>query len=637
MNIRIALATAVAIALLPAAGDARTLRWRALEVDARLEASGELSIRERHTMVFDGDWNGGERTFRSAPGQRFVFKSISRVDPVTGKKTRLVESDPPSRVDQYAWAGPEQLRWRVRRPSDPPLRDRELIYDIEYALRYVLLQDGDVYRLDHDFAFPNRTADIERLTVSLELDPMWSVVPEGTSLTFEREDVPPGESARGQFSFRYGAATVPKFAATTASPIESEPATQTATGSVAVPALERPLDSWLISVGIFAVFLVVSRLAVNRFIAAERSIGRYETVAPSRSWLNQNILTQRPEVVGAAWDSVTSEAEAAALIALMIMEGKLSQSRGPGEPMLSLLVDRASLSDYERAFIDRLFIAGDRITPSKLKSHYASTGFSPSAALKVPLGREAERLVGSPPFLFACLTGIVGMMVTFNLLPGIGVAANDQIAGFVGAIGAIALAVTVIMASFYRSRLYDEKGARALALPATLFAMLAILARNPVIGALFTVFAFLFILFAFWIGRWNGTPEQLRNYINFRRAREFFAGLLERGERIEESWVPYILALGLGTELDRWSVAAPQRATGQWTSTDTPSGVSPSRFSGGGGTFGGAGATGGWAQGISSFASGISAPSSGRSSSGFSSGGSSGGGSRSGGGGGGGW
>jgi hypothetical protein len=642
-------AALVAVLLLTFAADARTLRWRALDVHAKIEASDELSIRERHTMVFDGDWNGGERTFRSVPGQEFVFRGISRVDPATGAKRALSENSPPSRVDEYAWAGPGQLRWRVRLASDPPLRNRELVYEIEYALRYVLLQDGDVYRLDHDFAFANRDSNIEQVNVALELDPIWSVVPDGTSLTFTRQNVPPGETVRGQFAFRYGAEGVPQHVtfpgsqAARAAQIEETPA-----APAAPPLPPRSLNDWLVNLSVFAVFLVVSRIALNRFIARERSAGRYEAVEAGRAWLTQHILSQRPEVVGAAWDNTTGEAEVSALIAVMTMEGKLSQTRESGEPVLRLLVDRGTLSEYERRFVEKLFIAGDRITPSKLKLHYSKTGFNPSATLKVPLAREAERLVGRRPLLFACLTGIIGLVVAFNILPAVGIAANDPLASFVGTVGALALAATVIIASMYRSRLHREKGARAIAIPATLFAFLAILARSPFVAGIFTIAALVYVAIALRIARWTGTPEQLRNYMNFRRAREYFADLLKRRERIEDAWVPYILALGLGTELDRWSVAAPHVSTvgavmprGSHGSSDASPGTSGSPFGGGGGAFGGGGATGGWAKGISSFAAGISAPSSsgGRSSSGFSSGGSSGGGgsSSSGGGGGGGW
>ena len=37
----------------------RQLSWQPLAVEARLDAEGFLWVRESHTMVFTGDWNGG--------------------------------------------------------------------------------------------------------------------------------------------------------------------------------------------------------------------------------------------------------------------------------------------------------------------------------------------------------------------------------------------------------------------------------------------------------------------------------------------------------------------------------------------------------------------------------------------------
>jgi len=45
------------------------LHWDALEVEVRLDAGGVLDVAERHTRVFTGDWNGGERVFNVRPRQ----------------------------------------------------------------------------------------------------------------------------------------------------------------------------------------------------------------------------------------------------------------------------------------------------------------------------------------------------------------------------------------------------------------------------------------------------------------------------------------------------------------------------------------------------------------------------------------
>ena len=55
----------------------RTLRWENVAVAAHLDRNGQLQVDEVQTMVFTGDWNGGERTFTVRRGQ-FSFTSLSR-------------------------------------------------------------------------------------------------------------------------------------------------------------------------------------------------------------------------------------------------------------------------------------------------------------------------------------------------------------------------------------------------------------------------------------------------------------------------------------------------------------------------------------------------------------------------------
>src|SRR5215471_21207398 len=58
----------------------RELHWDALDVEAHLNADGGLDVIERHTMVFTGEWNGGERVFNVRPRQKFEFVGLERVD-----------------------------------------------------------------------------------------------------------------------------------------------------------------------------------------------------------------------------------------------------------------------------------------------------------------------------------------------------------------------------------------------------------------------------------------------------------------------------------------------------------------------------------------------------------------------------
>ena len=59
------------------AGRRRELHWDALDVEAHLNADGVLEVIERHTMVFTGDWNGGERVFNVRPRQSWSSSAWS--------------------------------------------------------------------------------------------------------------------------------------------------------------------------------------------------------------------------------------------------------------------------------------------------------------------------------------------------------------------------------------------------------------------------------------------------------------------------------------------------------------------------------------------------------------------------------
>jgi hypothetical protein len=68
----------------------RELRWDALDVKARLAANGMLDVTERHTMIFTGDWNGGERVFNVRPRQNLEFISLERIEENTGSVGEVV-------------------------------------------------------------------------------------------------------------------------------------------------------------------------------------------------------------------------------------------------------------------------------------------------------------------------------------------------------------------------------------------------------------------------------------------------------------------------------------------------------------------------------------------------------------------
>src|SRR5262245_66581654 len=77
----------------------RELHWDALDVDAHLDAAGVLDVTERHTMVFTGDWNGGERVFNIRGRQKLELIDLQRLDPETGSLHALQQTSRPNNVD----------------------------------------------------------------------------------------------------------------------------------------------------------------------------------------------------------------------------------------------------------------------------------------------------------------------------------------------------------------------------------------------------------------------------------------------------------------------------------------------------------------------------------------------------------
>ena len=85
-----------------ASAQPRTLRWARLAVTAHLDADGRLHVQERHSIVFDGDWNGGERIFRGTLENAMHLGRVSRVDE-SGALVNLHEDKDLSGVDAFAW------------------------------------------------------------------------------------------------------------------------------------------------------------------------------------------------------------------------------------------------------------------------------------------------------------------------------------------------------------------------------------------------------------------------------------------------------------------------------------------------------------------------------------------------------
>ena len=638
-----ALSVLLALSLPRIALAQRDLHWDRLDVEARLDAAGRLHVTETQSMVFTGYWNGGERTFNVRPPQMLSFTGISRV--AAGGLLDLRENRTLSSVDDYAWTDARTLRWRSRLLTDPPFARTAMTYVLRYQLSRILVRNGDEYRLDYDFAFPDRAGTIDRFNLRLALDSAWQPLT-GIQEVYATSGLEPGRGFVLTIPLRFTGAGEPEA---------------------------RGLSPRIIAIAV-AVVLGATVLAVLAFFAREESHGRFVPVTTGHidsGWIAEHIIKYPAEVVGAAWDESVGSPEVVALIARLVGEGKLeSEVAPPGgktSMTLRLKADRSALEGHERTLVDALFFDGRRETSTEdVRAHYRATGFDPLAVIRPELedrvrvlleAGDAPRLIG--PLSVAWFLVCAGLLWTawyrgeteafLPLFVGIGALV---VAGLARGTGVI-----------FRSRMdWGRRAALLCLLPALAVAAATAVFLWQYVGKgvvdLLALTLIAIVGLALWVtynairglqSRTSRTAVAVRK--NLTAAREFFSDELRRPHSaLRDEWYPWLLALGLGKEADDWSTRGvstddADRRFGREPSSGYTSasghGEVASRdgwsgFGGGGSGSGGGGAA--WSVAAVGMAAPVSAPQTASSdtSSGHSSG-SGGGGGSSGGGGGGGW
>jgi uncharacterized membrane protein YgcG len=326
-----------------------------------------------------------------------------------------------------------------------------------------------------------------------------------------------------------------------------------------------------------------------------------------------------------------------------------------------------TVKDYENNLLAKLFCNRSRETSTKIiREHYSGTGFNPSTevgqainyqlgdipgwnepAYHVRTGRDIALIAAALVAMFATATLAGGSsdvaIAVFSAIAGVIVCIAAPIAGFMNSRAVTGIAARVIVVLVFLSPLF------------LLFAILALSGLTLHALAFFAtgLWALAISYFAFDMLRTRESPQRIaiRKKL-FAAKRWLIAQLHTARPLLHDDWLPHIIALGLGKNVDRWFRAHGAPSAADWTDTAstssssssstsfaTPAAPSSTQWTGGGGSFAGGGATGGWAMAATAMAVGVSPPSTSSSSSGSYSGGSSGdsGGSSSGGGSMGGW
>jgi hypothetical protein len=624
----------------PATAQTKELHWQSLDVRAHLDADGALHVRETQAIVLDGDWNGGERRFSIRDGQRLRFERLIEKG-ASGNTIRELRRGDLDHIGEFRWFDGRVLRWRTRMPDDPPFRDALRIYELDYVVAGVLLRQGGRYFLDHDFAFPDRSGIIEHLHGELTFDPSWR--PLNTfEASFDVDSLPPGQGAVRSAALEY-----------------------VGTGHPLAQGEVRAAPGWIADLGcVILVALVLAGAIV--VIRRERERGRFEPLDSPDSidaaWLGENLLRYRPEDVGAAWDGDISTHEVMAILARMSQAGQLTSEVKPRGWWifkthvlhLKLLVAADSLPPTDRALARKLFFDGQTTDTDRIRSHYRSRGFDPTAVIRKYVKPRAETIVGRdearPSWYWKLSAGLIGAGV---LLVAVGAFLEPGTAALITMVALGIVGSMIIAVQFARA--YRNAPSARLRPVLVVFVLVGgilwglrwALHRPDItviecLGAVLLASGMLDVLLIAFLCR--RSTDDLRRRRRLQAARNYFQReLREPSPRLDDAWLPYLLAFGLGPDVDRWFKVSGVAATGS-SSSGFSSGSSghtslhgtSAWTGGGGGTFSGAGSSGSWVSAVSTLAAGVSAPSSGGGSSGGGSGGGGGGGS-SGGGGGGGW
>ncbi len=624
----------------PALTQGKSLFWRDITVQAELDSTGRLHIREQQTLVFTGKWKGGERKFFIRPGHKMQFESVSRLER-DGYETPLTRGSL-GLVDRWSYNGKSSIRWRSRLPSDPPFNSTPITYVLRYSISNILVPVGNGYLLNHDFCFTERSGVVKKFTLKLTFDSVWKSAP----VTIVRQDIPPGHGVIYKQKLSFSGTGVPA--------VYSPPGTGP---NVSKQSSVTPAPIWLLLLCLVLLFVFILWRAVL-FFRWERSLNRFaplpKTEAVTAEWLTREVLSHKPEVVGATWDKTTSTPEVAAVLARLVLEGKMKSTLAPytlplfnislpfvpPDLHLELLVDRKSFTGYESELIEGLFVDHSASTSTrKIREYYRKnrTTFNPVGKLKGPMVKMMKKLTGDGvrssgySWVPTVLLAVVGF---FILLVNAFYHKNEfipvQLAGMfyivfcwmIALVNAVNYKRSVVYLGWLLTMLFFAES--------LLLVGFTVLFIFPVSTLL--LLGFLCLALAAVNNSINfAESAESREGVAFRRrlaaGRNFFVTELQREKpEILDEWFPYLLAFGLGRDVDHWfhryGIVRRSSHTMGYSGGSSSSGG----FTGGGGVFGGGGASGSWSAAVGSFAGSSSASSSGGGGVGGSSGGGGGGG-----------
>jgi hypothetical protein len=376
--------------------------------------------------------------------------------------------------------------------------------------------------------------------------------------------------------------------------------------------------------------LVVAALLIFAWLRRGRDAmlaeSRRESAPPSpeqidQEWLERHVFSLTPELVGALYDRRVAWPEVAALVARMSGESKLASrvatgAQGWSNLELWLLVDRQELLGYERELVESLFFAERTTSGAAVQEAYRSVGFDPAAILRRHLKAACDDLLGARPvFTWPLRLALAASALAFGaaIVLGASGAPSVCVAAVLAALGPLTASRLAARRRRDPRREGAETGAFAVCAGASAVALGALIAAWPSLGTLEVIgFAGFGLVGSALTARIVGSRESARGLAlrrNLLTARQYFATELARSEpRIQDEWLPYLIALDLKGAVDHWylafgrveTAARQERLAEQRASREAAGAASDPAWTGGAGAYGGVGAAGAWIAATSS-------------------------------------
>lgn len=545
------------------ASPAGTVTWKSVGVTATLAPDGSLDITERHDVIYSGDWDFAQRRFAAGFLQKLDFAGVWRLNPSNATPVRLAFGSPdvPGRL---SWVNSWTLRWRLPPVSGTAPKNREEQYIYKFRWRNILRRRNGVYHLDHDFAFPGRGGTIEIFTLKANLTPVWQAQ-QGFAPAQTAGPLAADQGFPVHWTLRYLPPGAPR-------------------GVLADPNFSVQYGIWLLLViGTICLYLI--------YQLSENALGRFiHPTAPARideAWLGRHIFHLRPEEVSAIWSCRVGPAEAAALLTRLAAEEKLAVRPAGNQPFARdimtarLLAPRSAFAGYERDLVEALLPGGQ--PESDTKHLRARTGVITGLAFRENLSSSIQSRPGfskrspSPSSLPIFAFGILSLVFLL-------VAMISQPEEIVLIIGFLFLGLLFwplsLACGFWGRRVAGRKnwwlaGSLAAAwLPAVLLLVAAGTEWLPVtasFAAAAVLGALAALAGAFNLARARDGKERLARRLDLLAGRRFFRHELRQPRpRLRDSWLPWLLALGLAPQIERWSgdfgsTVSPGTGEDSWT------------------------------------------------------------------------